>query len=127
MIPIVNVDNEYAPNWRQRVEWGNGVMLRLISRPTSGLYLARLVSRPRPSFSRFQSQRSIRMVSITQEPVASSTAHQGKLASIDLSEYDPEQSKLMDERCIVVDENDVAIGALDKKTCKPVPLDSFTL
>jgi len=60
-----------------------------------------------------------------QEPVASSTAHQGKLASIDLSEYDPEQSKLMDERCIVVDENDVAIGALDKKTCKPVPLTYF--
>jgi hypothetical protein len=59
-----------------------------------------------------------------QEPVASSTAHQGKLASIDLSEYDPEQSKLMDERCIVVDENDVAVGALDKKTCKPVSLKS---
>lgn len=53
----------------------------------------------------------------TQEPVASSTAHTGKLATIDLSEYDPEQSKLMDERCIVVDENDNAIGALDKKTC----------
>lgn len=52
-----------------------------------------------------------------QEPVASSTAHKGNLATIDLSEYDPEQSKLMDERCIVVDENDVAIGALDKKTC----------
>lgn len=52
-----------------------------------------------------------------QEPVASSTAHKGKLATIDLSEYDPEQSKLMDERCIVVDEDDVAIGALDKKTC----------
>jgi isopentenyl-diphosphate delta-isomerase len=53
-----------------------------------------------------------------QEPVASSTAHKGKLATIDLSEYDPEQSKLMDERCIVVDENDTAIGALDKKTCR---------
>jgi isopentenyl-diphosphate delta-isomerase len=60
---------------------------------------------------------SIANESYAQEPIASSTAHQGKLASIDLSEYDPEQSKLMDERCIVVDENDVAIGALDKKTC----------
>ena len=39
------------------------------------------------------------------------------LASIDLSEYDPEQSRLMDERCIVVTPDDVAIGALDKKTC----------
>jgi len=39
------------------------------------------------------------------------------LASIDLSGYDLEQSRLMDERCIVVDENDKPIGALDKKTC----------
>jgi hypothetical protein len=39
------------------------------------------------------------------------------LANIDLSKYDPEQSRLMDERCIVVDEQDNAIGALDKKTC----------
>jgi len=39
------------------------------------------------------------------------------LATIDLSQYDPEQSRLMDERCIVVDETDKAIGALDKKTC----------
>ena len=38
-------------------------------------------------------------------------------ASIDLSGYDQTQSKLMDERCIVVDESDKAIGALDKKTC----------
>jgi len=38
-------------------------------------------------------------------------------ASIDLSGYDVEQSRLMDERCIVVDENDKPIGALDKKTC----------
>jgi len=41
----------------------------------------------------------------------------GHLATIDLSQYDPEQSRLMDERCIVVDENDNMIGALDKKTC----------
>jgi len=66
---------------------------------------------------RFNFMTSVANDSYAQEPVASSTAHQGKLASIDLSEYDPEQSKLMDERCIVVDENDVAIGALDKKTC----------
>jgi hypothetical protein len=65
----------------------------------------------------FNFMTSVANGSYAQEPVASSTAHQGKLASIDLSEYDPEQSKLMDERCIVVDENDVAIGALDKKTC----------
>jgi len=44
-------------------------------------------------------------------------AAKAALASIDLSSYDPEQSRLMDERCIVVDENDNAIGAMDKKTC----------
>ena len=45
-------------------------------------------------------------------------AAQAALASVDLSNYDPEQSKLMDERCILVDEEDNAIGAMDKKTCK---------
>ena len=40
------------------------------------------------------------------------------LATVDLSNYDPEQSRLMDERCILVDENDKAIGAMDKKTCR---------
>ncbi|KAG8739632.1 isopentenyl-diphosphate delta-isomerase idi1 [Ceratobasidium sp. 414] len=49
--------------------------------------------------------------------MAAEAARSTAFATIDLSEYDPEQSKLMDERCIVVDENDNAIGALDKKTC----------
>ena len=40
-----------------------------------------------------------------------------ELATIDLSAYDPEQSKLMDERCILVDDQDRAYGAGDKKTC----------
>ncbi|KIK70968.1 hypothetical protein GYMLUDRAFT_33059 [Collybiopsis luxurians FD-317 M1] len=44
-------------------------------------------------------------------------AAKAALASIDLSGYDPIQSKLMDERCILVDENDNALGAVDKKTC----------
>lgn len=39
------------------------------------------------------------------------------LATINLAGYDPEQSRLMDERCILVDEQDRAIGAADKKTC----------
>jgi len=45
-------------------------------------------------------------------------AAKAALASIDLSGYDAEQSRLMDERCILVDEQDNAIGAVDKKTCK---------
>lgn len=44
-------------------------------------------------------------------------AAKAALASIDLSGYDPVQSKLMDERCILVDEDDNALGAVDKKTC----------
>jgi len=39
------------------------------------------------------------------------------LSSVDLSKYDSEQSRLMQERCILVDEYDNAIGAVDKKTC----------
>lgn len=39
------------------------------------------------------------------------------LGTVDLSSYDPVQSKLMDERCILTDEQDNAIGAADKKTC----------
>ncbi|CAA7265813.1 unnamed protein product [Cyclocybe aegerita] len=44
-------------------------------------------------------------------------AARAALATIDLSSYDKEQSRLMDERCILVDEQDNAIGAMDKKTC----------
>lgn len=53
--------------------------------------------------------------------MATEAAKSTEFATIDLSKYDPEQSKLMDERCIVVDENDRALGALDKKTCRPRP------
>ncbi|KAA1471502.1 Isopentenyldiphosphate isomerase [Dentipellis sp. KUC8613] len=42
---------------------------------------------------------------------------QTRFADIDLSSYDAEQSRLMEERCILVDEQDNAIGAADKKTC----------
>lgn len=36
----------------------------------------------------------------------------------DLKEYDQEQVRLMEEMCIVIDENDNRIGADSKKTCK---------
>jgi isopentenyldiphosphate isomerase len=36
----------------------------------------------------------------------------------DLKEYDEEQVRLMEEMCILVDENDKCIGAESKKTCK---------
>jgi len=49
--------------------------------------------------------------------MAHSSATTTGMATIDLSAYDPEQSRLMSERCIVVTPDDVPIGALDKKTC----------
>lgn len=45
----------------------------------------------------------------------------------DLAGYDEEQIRLMDEMCIVLDENDVPIGSATKKVCtcaKPSPLRS---
>jgi len=54
-------------------------------------------------------------------------AAKAALASVDLSNYDPEQSRLMFERCILVDEQDNAIGAMDKKTCLSFKIGSFFL
>jgi isopentenyl-diphosphate Delta-isomerase len=48
---------------------------------------------------------------------STNTSAQAAFATIDLTGYDVEQSRLMDERCIIVDEQDRPIGALDKKTC----------
>jgi hypothetical protein len=59
--------------------------------------------------------RLLRSVAMTSPAIR---AAQAALASVDLSHYDPEQSRLMDERCILVDEQDNAIGAMDKKTCQ---------
>ena len=48
------------------------------------------------------------------------------LKSIDLSVgYDAEQTRLMEERCILVDEEDNALGAADKKTCTFSAIDTF--
>ena len=52
------------------------------------------------------------------------TVTEQQLADIDLSGYDAEQSKLMEERCILVDGQDNAIGAADKKTCKSAHIPS---
>ena len=39
-------------------------------------------------------------------------------ADADLAGYDEEQIRLMDEMCIVLDENDSPIGSASKKVCK---------
>ncbi|CDS09682.1 hypothetical protein LRAMOSA02359 [Lichtheimia ramosa] len=36
---------------------------------------------------------------------------------VDLAQYDEEQARLMEEMCIVIDENDNRVGADSKKTC----------
>lgn len=51
-------------------------------------------------------------------------ASRAVLSTIDLSQYDAEQSRLMDERCILIDEDDTALGAADKKTCTSSPCPS---
>lgn len=67
-----------------------------------------------PHHSRGQlCHRTINSMSVSRATQAAREA----LATVDLSSYDPEQSRLMDERCILVDEDDNAIGAMDKKTC----------
>lgn len=41
-----------------------------------------------------------------------------------LSGHDEEQIRLMDEVCIVLDENDIPIGKASKKICQCYPLNS---
>ena len=43
-------------------------------------------------------------------------------ADVDLSMYDDEQVKLMEEMCIVLDRDDKRIGADTKKNCKDVDI-----
>jgi len=73
-------------------------------------------TRLRPYSVTLQTFSPILMQMATATTTATSSA-QAAFATIDLSGYDAEQSRLMDEKCIVVDEQDRAIGALDKKTC----------
>ena len=71
------------------------------------------VSRYNPRF-RFPITTRTRQMATESPAVLASRA---VLSSIDLSKYDSEQARLMDERCILVDEQDNALGAADKKTC----------
>jgi hypothetical protein len=50
---------------------------------------------------------------VEQAPVAEANSTQ-----VDLNEYDEEQVRLMEERCILVTADDVAYGEESKKTCK---------
>lgn len=55
----------------------------------------------------------------TPMPSPAVLAARAALSNVDLTNYDPQQSRMMEERCILVDEQDNAIGAADKKTCTP--------
>jgi len=44
--------------------------------------------------------------------------HSAANSNNDLEGYDEEQIRLMDEVCIVLDENDVPIGSASKKVCE---------
>lgn len=83
------------------------ILLQLSRRSfLSPRYSSRYTSSLNPKYTR-------KMSSVSQAVLASKAV----LSSIDLSKYDAEQSRLMDERCILVDEQDRASGAADKKTC----------
>ena len=45
------------------------------------------------------------------------TSHRVSTSDNDLQGYDEEQIRLMEEVCIVLDENDVPIGSASKKVC----------
>lgn len=45
------------------------------------------------------------------------TSHRVPTGDSDLEGYDEEQIRLMEEVCIVLDENDVPIGSASKKVC----------
>ena len=45
------------------------------------------------------------------------TSHRVPTSDNDLQGYDEEQIRLMEEVCIVLDENDVPIGSASKKAC----------
>lgn len=45
------------------------------------------------------------------------TTSRSSAPDADLTGYDEEQIRLMEEVCIVLDENDVPIGSASKKTC----------
>lgn len=46
------------------------------------------------------------------------SSHKASIDDHDLQGYDEEQIRLMEEVCIVLDENDVPIGSASKKVCK---------
>ena len=45
------------------------------------------------------------------------TSHRVPTSDNDLQGYDEEQIRLMEEVCIILDENDVPIGSASKKVC----------
>ena len=49
-------------------------------------------------------------------------AHNSAAGDNDMAGYDEEQIKLMDEVCIVLDENDIPIGSGSKKLCESTPV-----
>ena len=46
------------------------------------------------------------------------SSHKASIDDNDLQGYDEEQIRLMEEVCIVLDENDVPIGSASKKVCQ---------
>ncbi|KIX08605.1 isopentenyl-diphosphate delta-isomerase [Rhinocladiella mackenziei CBS 650.93] len=58
-----------------------------------------------------------RLIGVDMAPTASLETNGTSNSSGDLSGYDEEQIRLMDEVCIVLDSNDMPIGSASKKAC----------
>lgn len=94
-----------------------GKAMHMIRLGTNLLRTTSHAIKPRPQLTLLRSTLHHRLPTMSPVPDYTTAPSAAYLASIDLSSYDPEQSRLMDERCILVDEQDRNLGAADKKTC----------
>lgn len=75
------------------------------------------LSHYRPHYKR-ESSRAVRYLSLPSAPDRSKIRLSMSPIATSHENYDEEQLKLMEERLIVVDQDDNAIGEESKKTCK---------
>ncbi|GMF80566.1 unnamed protein product [Aspergillus oryzae] len=64
--------------------------------------------------------------SLAREVLPKADGNPSAASSNELAGYDDEQVRLMDEVCIVLDDDDKPIGSASKKTCKIIPLHDYS-
>lgn len=63
--------------------------------------------------------------SLAREVLPKADGNPSAASSTELAGYDEEQVRLMDEVCIVLDDDDKPIGSASKKICKMIPLHEY--